>query len=358
MAEALAIFGAVGNCIARTKELLQAIDLVIGCYTGNTPVADLWHELLSGLRTEIFFAESQLCSAKYVLEQRRGPGADAANRRRQELKFDKLIEELIHQIKASEDAFLTATNQFKDQGVFGWALLEAAGTKARNAVAPVKSHSEELTRIRWRVNDARESIMNAFILNSHDSTGSQFPTLESLGNIRDELAHQFLRPDPFCKKFETEDDLASGLLLCNRDDLTLEALQRRIQQTGHHWVQQVGQDAANRHDENCWVDGDAASTCDQDHTSTVAVLEECRDKILVQLKGVFKAITNVGAPFTRKDYNTATRGKCTLEEWSWICLAADGGIVIALGGKMSAGKSSILNAMLGQPLLPTASKLT
>ena len=81
-------------------------------------------------------------------------------------------------------------------------------------------------------------------------------------------------------------------------------------------------------------------------------------KILVHLKDVFKAIIKDGAPFPTYDYLLATRGRCILEEWSSICEAAGGGIIIAVGGKMSAGKSSIINAMLGQSLLPTASTST
>jgi len=349
MAE-LAIFGTVAAAIGISAKLLASIDLIIGCYDRNSPVSDLWHGLLCGLRTEILLAESQLCVVKTVLEQKQGPGADAANRKRQDLKFDELIDEFVRQIQASEDAFLTATNEYKSQGFFNWALLETRGTKARKAVAPIKDRCEELNRIRCRVSDARESITITFLLNSHNATGSQFP-IESLDNIRRDLAHNFLQ----CKKIEAEDGLASGLLLCNRDNPTLESLQREIQETGLHWVQDVGHDAAHRHDEKCSVDGDAASTCSQDHSSTIGVLEECRDKIIVRLSNVFKAITNDNGPFTRKDQSTATRGQCSLGEWSSICLAADGGIVIALGGKISAGKSSIINAMLGQPLLPTAS---
>ncbi len=127
---------------------------------------------------------------------------------------------------------------------------------------------------------------------------------------------------------------------------------------GFHWVHAVRHEAANRDYEERAVDHDATSNHDQRRVGTVDMLEECRDKILVQLKGIFKAIIKDGAPFSHNDYLTAMRGQCLLDEWSSICVAADRGIVIAIGGKVSAGKSSIINAMLGQSLLPTASKRT
>ena len=359
MPEPLAIFGAVGGTIALAAKLIQTIDLVIGCCTKNTPVAALWLELLSGLRTEIIHAQDQLRLVKGEVEPmriRRGSGADAANRKRQEVGFEELIQEFALQLQASENVLLTATNGFQDQGRFDWALLEAFDTTARNLTAPIKNHCKELKSIRCRVHNARESIINAFILNLHDTTGGHFPTLESLGHIRDELAHKFLWPDPFCKTFEPDDALAAGLLLCNKDDLTLDELRKRIQQMGVHWVHAVRYDAANRDYKRRYVDHDAASNYFQHRTSTVDVLEECQDKILVQLKGVFKAIIKDCTPFTPNDHLTATRGQYILDEWSSVCVAADGGIVIAIGGKMSAGKSSIINAMLGQSLLPTASK--
>lgn len=342
--EAAAILGIVSFCIDRLVALGKAIDLITGCYTGNTPVAREWRDTLYDLRSEIMFAEGQLCSAKDMVERRRESA----------VALDELIQELALQVQASENTFLTAIDKFKDQGVFDWALLEASGSKTSSALAPMKGHCKELQRIRCQLRIVQERISDAVILSSHGSTGGQFPTLESLANIQDDLANKFLQSDPFCKVFEAKE--ASGLLVCNRDGLTLDALQNRIQQTGVHWVQETRR---NRHNEKCRVDGDTASTCYRDHSCRVGVIEECRDKILVQLKGLFKEITEKrGGPFTSHDYHTATCGKYALDEWTSICLAASDGIVIAVGGKMSAGKSSIINAMLGQPLLPTASKCT
>lgn len=349
MPEPFAVLGAVATCIALTKTIIQTIDLIIGCCTQNTPVAALWLDLLSELKTEVIRAQSELHFAEDVVRQVRGAGASAANLKREEVGFDRLIRDLELQLQASEDAIITATTEFKDQGRFDWALLEAADTKARNAVAPIKSHCGDLKRIRCQVHDARERITNAFLLNRHDSTGSQFPTLESLGNIREELADKFLWPDPFGKRFETEDVHASGLLLCNKTDRNLEELRKKIQVMGLHWVHKVRHDAGNRIALGNYV---------QRRTSTIDALEACQDKVLVQLKGVFQAIITNRGLFTTEDYSIAMSGQCTLAEWSSICVAAEGGIVIAIGGKMSAGKSSIINAMLGQSLLPTASTCT
>lgn len=349
MVELATILGTVSASIALTKIIIQTIDLLIGCCTQNTPVAALWLDLLSELKTEVIRAQGELHVAREVVGHVRGSGASAANLKREQVGFDGLIQELALQLQASEDAIITATAGFKDQGRFNWALLEAAGTEARNAVAPIKSRCEDLKRIRFQVHDARERITNAFLLNRHGSTGSQFPTLESLGNIREELADKFLWPDPFGKRFETEDVHASGLLLCNKTDRSLEELQKKIRETGLHWVHKVRHDAGNRN---------ASGNYFQRRTSTVDALEACQDKVLVQLKGVFQAIITNRALFTNEDYSIAMSGQCTLAEWSSICVAAEGGIVIAIGGKMSAGKSSIINAMLGQSLLPTASKCT
>ena len=356
MPDPFTIVGALSACIGFTTTLIKLIDFAKGCCTKNTPAAALWVELLSGLRTEINNAQAQL---RLVIDEvepmrsRRGSGAEAANRRRQELGFDDLIQELKTQLEASHEVFLTATNQFKEQGHFDWALLEAFETKARKSTAPMKDHCQELKRIRWRIHEARQSIINAFLINCHDSTGGQFPAPERLGSIRDRLAYDFLWPHPFCKGLETEDVVASGLLICNKTDLDLKELRKSIKGMGRDWVRV--RDQANRDDEKRCVDG-AANNRDQRRTSTIDMLEGCQKTILVQLQGVFDTIIKGGAPFTSDDFHIATRGRCTLDEWRSICVAADGGIVIALGGKMSQGKSSIINAMLGRPLLPVARK--
>lgn len=355
MIDTFAVVGAISACIGITTNLIKAIDFARGCCTKNTPAAALWVELLSRLKTEISNAQVQLRVAEDEVEPmrfRRGSGAAAANRMRQGVKFDDLIEELATQLKASEKIFLTATNEFKERGIFNWALLEAFDTKARESTAPMKDHCQEIKRLRGRIHEARQSIINAFLLNVHDSSGGQFPAPESLGTIRDKLAHGFLWDDPFCQKIDPEDESASGLLMCNKTDLDLKELRRSIEDMGQNWVRL--RDAANR------ADGDAANNGDQRRTSTTDVLEGCQNRILVNLHGVFNAIINVngGPPFTPDDFNIATRGRCALNEWSSICVAAERGIVIALGGKVSAGKSSIINALLGQSLLPVARKCT
>ena len=365
--------GALADTITLGIYLIKLTDLVIGSSTRNTPAAVLWTNALSSIGTQIILARDELNSAEDEVKKlrvKRGPGAEEANHKRLEVGFDTLIQELATQLQASEDAFCISTKEFKDKMAPGWVLLETLKTQARKAVAPIESHYEELKRNRLRVHEARRAIMYAFLLHCHDSTGGHFPTLESLGNTRDQLAKMFLWPTPFCKRFGAEDVLASGLLQCNTTDINLGALRESIQEMGLRWV----------HSRD-----DAARSCRQRRPSTVEVLEECRGKMLVQLEGVFNTIIQNGYPiptrkvegigfvpltasekeqavitdgplFTSEDYTIALRGLCTLTEWKSICLAADGGIVIALGGKMSAGKSSIINAMLGRSLLPIASK--
>lgn len=350
------ILGVIGASIAVTKEIITVIDLVIGCCTKNTPAAALWLSLLTGLRIEIIHAQDQLRLVKDEVEPLRvkqGSGADAANQKREKVQLDELIQALARQLKASEEELLTATNKFKQQGRFDLAMLEALGTKVRESTASIEIHRQELQTTRLRVHEARQSIINAFLLNCHDS---QFPPHSSLEVIND-LAKGFLWPKPFCRTIKPEEPVASGLLLCNESDPTLEELRKTIHKMGRDWVHEVRAAAANRH-EGHYADRDAATHHGQRRINAVDVLEECRDIILVQLQSVFKAIIKDGAPFTPTHSQIAVRGQYALDEWSSICVAAERGIVIAVGGKMNAGKSSILNAMLGQSLLPTASKCT
>ena len=205
MPEPFATRELVDAIIPLTKKLVKAIDVHVGCFTTNTPATTLWLELLSGLKAEITHAQDQLHLVTGEVEPmriKRGSGADAANRKWQEVNFDELIQELALQLQASENVFLTATNRFKHHRPFGRALPNAFDIKTRDSIVPIKGHCEELKRIRSRVHDARQSIIDAFILNCHGSTGGQFGTLETPEDIRDELACKFLWPDPFCKKIE------------------------------------------------------------------------------------------------------------------------------------------------------------
>src|SRR5258708_2175777 len=174
MLDPVTSLGVAGASIAITKELIKTIDLIIACLTKNTPATTLWHESLTRLKAEITHAQDQLHLIKYEVEPMRikqGSGANAANQTRVVLKFDELLQEFALQLRASENIFITATNNLKEQGRFDLALLEALGTKVRALIAPIDSHCQELQMIRWRVHDARQGIINAFLLNSHDSTG-------------------------------------------------------------------------------------------------------------------------------------------------------------------------------------------
>lgn len=345
MPEPLSILGAVGTSISLITNLLKAIDLVIGACTKNTPTAALWWASLSKLHIELTHARDQLNLVKGEIEPMRvklGPGADAARLKRRELGFDELMLELANQLKASERVFRDATNKFKKNGFFNWALLESLDTQAREAVAPISLHTQELKKIRWRVHNARNAITRAFLDHLFNTAGDRFPTLESLGGIRDQLALNFLSPEPFCHKVDAEDSLSSGLLMCNRSDSTLQGLHDRIQEMGVHWVRRAPREAENPNSES------PIPILDLD------VLEDCQRLMLAQLdKGIFDAIIDNGSLVT--DRTRAIRGRCIVQEWRKILLGGGGGVMIALGGKMSAGKSSIINAMIGRPLLPTAS---
>jgi len=345
MPDPISILGATGASLAIAKELIKAIDFIIGACTKNTPAAALWLALLSELKMELVHAQDQLGLVKKEIEPMRvkqGPGADAANLKRKEVAFDELLLELANQLKASERQFRNATDKFNKNGFFDWVLLGTLDTRAREAAAPIQLHTQELKKIRRRVHCARNFITDAFMAHCYNHAGNQFPTLESLGGIRDRLALNFLRPEPFCHKLDAEGNLTSGLLACNRSDATLKELRDRIQEMGVHWVRGVRQEAANPK---------AKSPID-----TLDVLEKCQQIMLAQLdKGIFDTIIKSDSLFTTNDRTMAIRGRCTVQEWRSILLGGGGGIMIALGGKMSAGKSSIINAMLGRSLLPTAS---
>lgn len=345
MPEPLSILGAVGTSIALTKELIKTIDFIIGACTKNTPTAALWLTSLSKLKTELIHARDQLNLVKGEIEPMRvkqGPGADAANHKRKEVEFDELLLELANQLKASKEQFCNATDKFHQNGFFDWALLEFLCTRAREAVAPIQLHTQELKKIRLRVLNARNVIIDAFLAQCYNYAGVRFPTLESLGGIRDQLALDFLSPEPFCHKVDAKGTLNAGLLICNRSDSTLQELHDRIQGMGVHWVRGAPREAENPASES--------------PIPTLDVLEECQRIMLAQLdKGIFDAVINGTSLFTTNDRMKAIRGRCTVQEWRSILLGGGGGIMIALGGMMSAGKSSIINAMLGQSLLPTAS---
>lgn len=337
--------GGIGTGLALLKHLISSIDLIVGACTNNTPAAALWLSVLAELRTEFVHAQDQLNLVKGEIEPMRvkqGAGADAANLKRKELAFDELLVELTNQLKESEGQIGSATDKLNQTGFFRWVLFEALGTLAREAVAPVQEHVLKLKTIRLRVHSARQVIIDAFLAHCYNHAGDRFPTLESLGGIRDRLALNFLSPEPFCHQVGPEDNLTSGLLQCNRSDVTLKELHNRIQEMGVHWVRGVRQEAAN-----------PESTSP---ITTLDVLEKCQKKMLAQLdKGIFGVIIDSNSLFTTNDRTAAIRGRCAIQDWRSIWLGGGGGIVIALGGKMSAGKSSIINAMLGRSLLPTES---
>ena len=340
MPEPLSILGAVGTSLALTKEVIKVIDLIIGACTKNTPTAALWLGQLFKLKTELIHARDQLKLVRAEIEPMRvkqGPGADAANLKRKEIAFDELLQKLANQLKTSQGEFRNATDKFKKNGFFSWVRLEALDTQARNAVAPISLHTKKLKKIRWRVHEARNVIIHAFLAHCYNTAGDRFPTLESLGGIRDQLAHAFTS---FCHHVDAKDSLTAGLLACNRSDSTFLQLHDRIQGMGVHWVRQTPREAESPNSIS--------------PIPTLDMLERCQQTILDQLyKGIFDVIIDGKSLSTNR--SMAIRGQCAVEDWHTVMLGGGGGVLIALGGKVSAGKSSIINAMIGRPLLPTAS---
>lgn len=345
MPDPFTILGCIGTSLAIIKHLISAIDLIEGARTHNSQAAALWSEALSDLKTELIHARDQLVLVKSDIEPMRakqGPSADAVNLKRKALEFDDLVMELKNELEESGSQFRSASEQFEQKGFFNWVLLAAFDTRVREVVAPIKRHTRELRTVRQRVHAARESIMTASVEHYYHHTGGGFPTPETFGGTTDRLALNFLWPEPFCSKFGFEDSLSPGLLLCNGSGAALQELYDRIQKMGMHWVRGVRREAS---------DPDADSP-----VPTLDVLEKCQNIMLAQLdKGIFESIIEGDSLFATTDRMDAIHGRCTIHKWRSIWLGGGSGIMIALGGKMSAGKSSIINAMLGRPLLPVAS---
>jgi len=334
-------FSLLCSSIAFTKDFIKAIDLITGASTNNTPTAATWETLLSELKMELVLTQDELNFINVQIEPMRvkqDTGADAARRKRKEISFDELLVELGKRLEASQEQFRNATDKFNKNGFFDWVLLESLHTQARVAIAPIQHHIQELKEIRLRVHRAQDVIIHAFLAACYNHGGDRFP--KRLGGIRDQLAIQFIKPEPFFHKPDAKGSPDSGLLECNMSDATLKELHGRIQETGEHWVRAVRLETLNSESKT--------------PITALDVLEKCQEIMLAQLdKGIFDAIINSGPLFTTNDRMGAIRGRCTVRDWRTILLGGGGGIMIALGGMMSAGKSSIINAMLGRPLLPT-----
>lgn len=342
-AAAVPVVPAISAGISISTALIKAIDFGIGVYTKKTPNAVLWSNVLSELREELGHAQDQLILVKGEIGPMRvklGPGADAANLTRKEVKFDELLLKQANQLKESEIQFRSSTDEFNQNNFFNWTVVGALDSLALKAVAPMQHHVHELKANRQRIHNARQFIKRAFVAHCCDAAGDQFPTFESPTGSQGGLALKFLVPEPFCHKFDAEASLTSGLFLCNRNEASLKELHDRIQEKAALWMSTVGWEAAKP----------------ESTITTLDVLEKCQRKMLAQLDvGIFGPVIDSNSLFTTVDRTIAIRGQCMIQDWHSILLGGEGGIMIALGGKMNAGKSSIINAMLGRPLLPTAS---
>lgn len=338
MPEPLTVIGAVSTAIGLVKHFINAIDLIVGASTANTPTADLWKKSLGELQMELINAKDQLDCVVAEIEPMRvktGPGPDAYNRKRKEVDFDGRLLELVNQLKVSEEQFRNATDEFNQNGFFNWVLLETLGTRAREVLAPTQRHTRELNRTRRRVLNAYKAITRAFLDPSETHSGAQSPTPESLGGMPDRLALHFVSTDLFCYKMDAEDSLASGLLVCNSSRLTLHELRDQILGMGVHWVR-----GASWKPENL-------------NSARLDVLENCQRVMLAQLvKGPFDEILQ-SSSFSI-DRAVAMDGLYIVKEWISALVGGGGDVMIALSGKVNAGKSSLINAMIGRPLLPTA----
>ena len=345
--EAAAIVGLVTAGIGLSLNLIHSMDVLIGACTHNTALSAAWSSALSDLKIELIHANDQLVFIKLDIEPMRvkqGPGPDAANLTRKEIKFDELLLELKEQLTNSESQIHNATDEFNQKRSYDWLLYEALTTQARKAIAPIQSQSEELKKTRLRVHHAREAIIMSYMTHCYNHGGDLFPTVESLGGIRDRLAPNFLVPRPFCGELGADDTLTSGLLRCNSSDDTLKKLYDRIHAKGSRWVREARQPAETSESRS--------------PIATLDVLEQCQNTMLRQLdQGIFDPVIKGVPLFTTNDRRIAVDGRVILKTWLSIWMGGGSGIMIALGGKMSAGKSSILNAMLGRPLLPTARTL-
>lgn len=297
-----------------------------------------WVEAIAALSFQLPRAKDTLALVQdwVVFMNGDGVASRALRQKADEVRLDERMKKLRDHIASLEDLFKQAQLDSDNTTRRDLIILRINIFAKERKVEPLVDGRRKLVHL---VKDLDQGIM--FIRDSYNRLPASVdhsppPFDERLRSARTELRRAF-KDSPFCLQFHPTGHLAEELLGLMSPQCALPELEEIFTTCGQKWVE-------------------SELLADATTVDRLERVEKCHRNLVSRLHQVLEEWQTSFPDLTGPVEALAQAAKEKLVEWFVVSCRRYLALTLAIGGRISEGKSSLLNAILGKKILPTDSE--
>ena len=329
------------GAISLAKDLFTTLIFIIRLARRDTKEMHEWVDAVAALEFYLVRAEDTLTVVQDwepVMHSIDSFAGQAVARQADKVRLHERVNELHSHIESIQKLFKESRLDFDNTTRWDLIYLRLNVFAKERKVMPLEEMRVRLARLVKHLDCAMTSVRDAFFrLRDSPIPFPNDPT-ERFRSVAADVKQAF-NESPFCLQLHPTGHLADELLELMSSQSALSELRAVLTICGRDWV-----DRQLRAAENADIDG--LERVEKSHRNLVSRLYQ----VLDEWKSSFPDLTN-------EVEQEAQEAKRNLMEWYVTSCRRYLALTVAIGGRVSEGKSSLLNAILGRTILPTDSEL-
>jgi hypothetical protein len=327
------------SAISLAKDVSKIITFIIRLARRDTLEMRQWVDAFAALQFQLIRAEDALTVVQdwVPFMSTDSIASQAAAQKADEVGLDERVKELRDHIASLEDFVKQAQRDLDNITRRDLIVLHINTFAKERKIEPLDEGRKKLAHLVKHLDRKMEVVKYSYICLGFGVVHSPIAFDDSLRSAAADLKQAF-HDSPFCLQFHPTGHLAEDLLGLMSSQSALPELKGIFTKCGQEWV-----DLELRADDN--ASKDKLERVEKSHQHLVSRLYQ----VLEEWQTSFPDLTE---PVER----VALVAKEKLMEWFVVSCRRYLALTLAIGGRVTEGKSSLLNAILGRRILPTDSE--
>lgn len=324
------------NAISLAKDVFNIITFIIRVARQDTLEMREWVEAIAALQFQLVRAEDSLTVVQdwELFMNIDSAAGRAVAQRANKVRLHERVNELHNELESLQKLFKQSQLDLDNTTRWDLIIIRINVFAKERKVMPLQERRTGLRRLVKHLDRAMVSVRDSYIQLRDSSNHIPIATTECVA------AHlkQAFKDSPFCLQFHPTGHFGDDLLEFMSSRSALPELKEILAKCGQDWVE-----LQLRADDNADIDG-------------LHRVEKLHQSLVSRLYQVLEEWQTSFPDLTKEVAKDALAAKRELMEWFVTSCRRYLALTVAIGGRVSEGKSSLLNAILGRTILPTDSE--